>query len=429
MNRTLLLPVVVLLAAGVNLCRAEEPNLKTVAPEELINQLGGNDFVRREQAAKELQARGPAVLPALRKAAQHKDREVRRQVADLILTLEAIEVVAPKRVTLAAAKQPLSAILKDIEKQTSYLVEEEERNDDKRYTFEMKDVPFWEALERIRRETGCVLDRGDNHALRLKQSKTSSPFVVSDGSFRLELKRFHENRDFNYSEPSEDQDGELRDNLITFTVSVLAEPKFRLLGVEKACVDAAVDEDNKSLAFSLRPADRKCNQLRAQDNLSLPYHQPAEILLRRSTNTAQTIKELRGTITAHVVVARKPLVVSENVLEARMSECKVGDKTLKISVYQDKDTEGTFTVSLEVPPEAVNIPSHWHERFHVEDEKGNRYRSWAGGSSQIGERTSVFNIYHKPDNTEIGPPKKLIIEDWTVRHHSIPFVFKNVPLP
>src|SRR5258708_7272348 len=120
MTRTLLATVVVTVLAGSLLTWTCAADTKAPTTEELIDRLASADFPEREQAAKTLKSRGPDVLPALRKALKHRDAEVRRRVEELIPLLEAVAAVAPKRVTLTGEKRPLSAILKDIEKQTGY---------------------------------------------------------------------------------------------------------------------------------------------------------------------------------------------------------------------------------------------------------------------------------------------------------------------
>src|SRR5262245_45685210 len=94
------------------------------ATEELIEQLGSKKYTERERAKQLLQARGPAVLPALRKAlaSAGADLERRRRLEQLIPPLEAAEALTPKLVTLKPGKRSLGEVLKDVEKQTGFKV-------------------------------------------------------------------------------------------------------------------------------------------------------------------------------------------------------------------------------------------------------------------------------------------------------------------
>jgi hypothetical protein len=72
----------------------------------------------------------------------------------------------------------------------------------------------------------------------------------------------------------------------------------------------------------------------------------------------------------------------------------------------------------------------WHERFHVEDAAGNKFQMNGRGTSSDG-RTYRISMYFSPpfNKKEVGPPAKLVFEDWIIHEHEIPFEFKDVPLP
>jgi hypothetical protein len=402
--RRIILPLVILvIIAGAFLSRADEADPKTVSIEELITRLGNSDFAEREKSAKTLQARGPSVLPALRKALKHQDAEVRRRVEELIPILEAVAAIAPKRVTLPAEKQPLSAILKEIEKQTGYTVEEDERNDDNRFAFEMKDVPFWEALERIRRETGCIIvERNSAGKFSLKKSKAKKPFVVTAEAFRLELIWLEEHRhmDFRDDAGKGNELGVHRHRVTTVGFSIQAEPRFVIVGVETPKVESAQDEDGRP--FTVLPSRS---------------NRDGGVILLQVPEGARTIKEVRGTISIQVAVARKNVVATENFLASRGTKFRVGNDTLEI-IRAGENPNGYY-LTIALPPKTGYDPC-WSQRIHLEDAKGNRYNSKGG--------TGAFDFISW-ESPGVGPPVKVVVEDWTIQHHSIPFVFKDVPLP
>jgi HEAT repeat protein len=66
---------------------AQEPAPgKSIA--QLIEDLGNQDFNVREAAAKAIEALGPEALPALRKAKDHPELEVRRRIKEWIPKFE-----------------------------------------------------------------------------------------------------------------------------------------------------------------------------------------------------------------------------------------------------------------------------------------------------------------------------------------------------
>ncbi len=435
MSRTLVLIVIVVLAAGMLLSRADETDLKTVTTDDLIARLDSADFAEREQASKELQARGPGILPALRKALKHEDAEVRRRAKELIPPLEDATAIAPKRVTLNVKDQPLSTALKEIKKQTGYAIEEEERNDDKRFTFEMKDVTFWEALDHIQRKTGNLLDRyfeeGTGDHLILQRSKTTSRFTYNAGSFRLKLYRFHEDRTLEFEAAARDGEPGRRTGLLKLGVTVMAEPRLIFLKVGEPQVNMAVDEDGK--AYVVPPPPGKGEFLGSQGwgSYRCAFMQFADLRLERSSDKARTIKELRGSIPVQVVAGRKPLLVTEDVLNLEETEFPIGNELFKIKITSVDQTPGRYIAQLAFPDSPTmatrSLPSHfWGERIHLEDAEGNRLghnvRAWNPG-------ISCWIEFSQPKDGTVGPPARLIVDDWTIVHHSIPFIFKDVPLP
>ena len=63
----------------------------------LIDQLGADDYGRREAAAKRLKALGKAALPALREAAEHDDPEVASRAQALVKRIDVRPLPAPDR--------------------------------------------------------------------------------------------------------------------------------------------------------------------------------------------------------------------------------------------------------------------------------------------------------------------------------------------
>jgi hypothetical protein len=429
MPRTLLLTVIVTILTGSLLtwaCAADGP---TPAVEQLIDRLGSADFNEREQAAKTLKAGGPDVLPALRKALTHRDAEVRRRVEELIPQLEAIAAVAPKRVTLSAEKQPLSAILKDIEKQTGYKVEEIERNDDKRYSIKLKDASFWDALEQISREAGCVVvGKWYSQELLLKPSKAPARHVVLSDSFRLELLRAQEDRVADFREPASDKPMGKRTYRLTFDISVMLEPKHQLLGIEQAQVEVARLNDKSQVTASPKLPLRELMEFRGRRDLGQEVPDQAEIRLERQAGTATSLKEITGSIPVHIVTARKDVIVTDKFLESEGTKFRCGNDELQI-ITAKLDRKLEYQLRIAVPDED-GVERHWRARIHLEDAKGNRYKPTGFGSVSSGGKDQLQSFYYAiSDDPNIGPPVKVVVEDWTIIRHSIPFTFKDVPLP
>src|SRR5262249_7838808 len=149
---------------------------------------------------------------------------------------------------------------------------------------------------------------------------------------------------------------------------------------------------------------------------------------QRSSGKARMVKELRGTIIVRVVVEKKNVVITEKFLESKGTKINAGDATLEITEAR-KDKDGYLSVRLEVPPPQTGVRMHWHDRFFLEDAKGNRYSRNGHGTESSGMQHWISVHWGKSNDAKLGPATKLIFEDWVVLHHAIPFVFKDVPLP
>src|SRR5436190_20375589 len=90
--------------------------------ESLAARLGSDDFADREAAARALEARGEAALPALLAAASSDDPEVRRRAAALAdkikRTAESTRRLVPKAVALNYDRVALGTALHDLKQKT-----------------------------------------------------------------------------------------------------------------------------------------------------------------------------------------------------------------------------------------------------------------------------------------------------------------------
>jgi hypothetical protein len=272
------------------------------------------------------------------------------------------------------------------------------------------------------------LVNGYPQGLHLDPTARRSPFVNVRGPFRLEATWFHEDRDVDLTETKPGSDG-WRNQRLTLAVSVLAEPRLTLLKVSPATVNEAVDADGKSL---LEPADhlRESNLQRPMRGTFRGEHlHSSDVRLRRASETAKTARLIRGTIPVHAILIRKPTVVTAKVTEAVGTTFKAGSETLSITEVTNQGGNNVM-VSVRVPYDQTQPQREWHERFHLEDDAGNKFQMNGRGTSSNGREYTISMYFAPPFNKQkVGPPTKLVFEDWVVHDHAIPFEFRDVPLP
>ena len=440
--RHVLTATAILAIAAVG-AQSADPPPPTV--EKLIEQLGSRSFAERERATKLLRERGPAALATLRKARESKDEEVRKRVEVLIPPLEIEEALLPKRVTIKGESRPLDDVLRDIEKQTGYKLGRLGGEGGQRVTVAGNDVPFWDAVERMARDTGRSIGY-DTHqrVVQLDAANDRSVFVNVRGPFRLESTWFHEDRDVDFTMAVRGTDGR-RTHKLTLSVSILAEPRLTFLRIHPAKVEEALDSDGKSL---LEPAPQSDLPAAGGAGKGVAVLAPApektppgrgtfrgestsfsDVRLRRASESAKSIRVVRGTIPVRTILIRRPVVVTSKVLESGGTSFRAGTDSLHIKQVRNQGG-GSIEVEIQVPREEGGSYREWHERFSLEDEAGNKFQMNGRGSSSNGREYSISMYFSPPFNkNNVGAPAKLVFEDWVIHEHAIPFEFRDVPLP
>src|SRR5262249_47280685 len=143
----------------------------------------------------------------LRRATDHADPEVRRRAAALLAAIEKADLLQPRRVSLKVEGRPIREAVAELAKQTGYSIEvyPAAANNDERekqlQTLKLDNLPCWEALDRVGREGGLVLQRtwGEEARLQLRFADEYVPFVHHSGAFRLVAQGFQYNRSIEFA--------------------------------------------------------------------------------------------------------------------------------------------------------------------------------------------------------------------------------------
>jgi len=154
----------------------------------LIEELGDRDFKVRQRAARAFEALGPEAFPALRKAKDHPDAEVRSRIAKWLPEFEVAALVAPKQITLNLANVPLHKVIDELARQTGYKLafERDDQRAQKSCSFRFDKLTFWQALDAICLETGLVLyPEGVQNGCSLAFEDRITPHVAHHRAFRM----------------------------------------------------------------------------------------------------------------------------------------------------------------------------------------------------------------------------------------------------
>ena len=426
--------------------RADAPQAEPPADpavEKLVEQLGDDDYRVRDEASRALKAAGPRVLAALRKALTHPDPEVRRRANELLPALETAAVLAPKRVTFKTANKPIKDAFDELIRQTGYHVEYAVNDPNKLYSFDFQDASFWEAIDKISRAAGVVLQQGygDDH-VRLYQSDASSPYVHYEGAFRFTATGFNQYRSIDFSQAARPAAPQPRNESLTLMFSVFVEPKMALLGVGEPHLDAAYDSDKNSLLVPVNPNDYLNNPFAMRrytagkyGNGNRMYTMQTQVNLQRPSDQATTLKVVRGTLPVTLLVDQKESVVTDKVLEAKGVKAQIGSTDILIEDVTEQpgkqyQIKMVLNEDLKDDPNDYSWVNSLYQRIQVLDAKGNPMQVYQSNwMNQTASHVEMQMTYGSTPGGKMEPPAKIIYHTWVTRQENVSFEFKDLPLP
>lgn len=425
---------------------------KTVA--ELVQDLASNDFQVRDAAIKAIEKLGPDALDELRKHKDHPDLEVRRYIEKWLPKFEKDLFVRPKRVTLMLTDRPLREAVAELAKQTGYKLElaKDDEKDKKSFSFQLDNVTYFEALERLCKDGGVEAQPGENNVVMLHYSDTHSPFVLLHGAFRLRAANFSFN---SYSSTSrhiqfaglprqgpapknDDQKHESKNSQFAFTIG--SEPRIPLSGIGTPILAEAIDDKGQSL-LPKREENAPVMRGRMRSMVAFgggrffgggEHHASMEIL--PPNEAARSIKLIRGSVPVYLEKDKKTTVLLDNLKDIQGKKLTVGKTTVVVDLFKESARgRHSLYVTMTRDKPANNNEDETDElegALELQDDKGNAYQIWGSGMSSDGNVTEAHYSFGAPfAGGNIGPPKKLVYVNRTTMEYLVPFEFKNLPLP
>jgi hypothetical protein len=427
------------------------PAPATPALERLIELLGDSDFRKRDEATRLLEAEGIKAVPALKKALTHTDAEVRRRARDLVPQLELAAFVAPRSVTLRMTDKPLRAIFDEMTRQTGYKIEFWTQPDRANQVFrcDFKDVPFWQALDRICRDANLVVQQsyGDERVV-LQSQGGHAPHIAYEGAFRFVPTGFQMHRNLEFGLVGGAGALPQRHETLTLSFLVFSEPRIPMLGIGEVRLTAAYDEDKNTM---LAPAVANDSQqammpgggvwfgrqrfISRYGNGNRSYMQQAQFTLHRPSERPSRVKVVRGILPITLLVEQKPVVVADNILKAKGKKSTVGTTSFHfedVTVLANKQVQ----IKVSIREDNKDNPNDWtwmntmYQRIELQDDKGNKFAvfgtSWGNSAPNNVQMTLTYGAQ---GNAKMGPPSKFVFQQWKTLQHQVRFEFKDLPLP
>ncbi len=409
--------------------RAETPSVA-----QLVEQLSAADFKTREAAGRTLEAAGAAALPALRQAQSHPDPEVRKRLAPLIARLERDAMLSPRLVSIKAEQKPAGEVFADLARQSGYQLNCAQGNTSV-VTLQADNVPFWEAIDLVCRQSGHGLQSYGNDAEGLTFHRISqfSPHVCYAGQVRIAAAGFHLSRSLDLA--VRQQMNPLhspRSETLTFTFQLVGEPKAPLMSVGQPRLTLAIDDHGNSLV----PQQGRTYESSYHDYSYAPRNAVRQTQVQLlGPGESQTLRHIKGTVPVTYLAEKKAELTIGDILAVK--DKKFEGQQVILEIDEVKELPGKQVHIRATARRNANENQHdysWTnslaQRIELVDDQGQKFTS-EGFNWDSGSPTSVTGTFQFNDggNAKLGKASKLIYYNWITAQHEVGFEFKDLPLP
>lgn len=430
----------------------------------LVEQLGARSFLARQTAEAWLRARGMVALPALRKAAGHRDPEVRRRALALLPALEQAALMAPKRLTFRAENLTLEQLLAKVSQASGYEVG---LTDDwptaggpffpavpqpvagqaeagRRYNYAFTNATFWEVMDRVCGDARLVVVPRPGESLRVYQTTRTSPFTCTDGGFRTFALGLEQHRAVDLLAPVEGKAGP-KSARLTLSLGVSAEPRLRVLGVGRPRLEAAYDDRRKSMLpteelkeeeEAMKGPPRRGRFPRGRlATSSVRLHAQVSVRLERHGDRATALKRVSGLVPVTVEAHQGLVTITDQLLKARGTRKAAGDVTFEISTVLKHGDEVVLRLQV-VATQGPDFDAGWlrglGDRLQVQDARGVTYEITELSTDRLigpSAQGQLSLTCSAPAGVQAGPPARLVYQNWVRRQHLVRFELRDMPLP
>jgi hypothetical protein len=417
------------------------PSARVPAIEPFIQQLGDRNFRVRDAAAKAILAHGPRVMPALQKAKSYPDTEVRRRVNELYAQLERMAALTPKEVTLHVTDKPAKEVLAELARQTGYKIVMPDgsppEQSKKLQSFHFDKLHFWQAVDQICEAGGLTLLNNGDETFRLAYQDGYVPFRSYDGTFKVMATGFHYNRNNDFSAIPRNRGLQGQNNYESLQINFLiaVEPRLPLLKVGRVRLTVAEDEDKRSMLLNGNGGYNPWDGEYYYGGSRRSYIMNASAWLTWPAKSARTVKTLKGIIPVTLLSEQRPTVVTDKLQAAKGQKFHVGSASFTVNEVVVKPNK-QYELKMSYAESETENPYDWNQlyslrdRMTFQDEKGNKIPTLLNITQYNNATSCEFTISSSaaPDK-KIGPPAKLIFQQWIKMGHEVAFEFKDLPLP
>jgi hypothetical protein len=273
----------------------------------------------------------------------------------------------------------------------------------------------------------------DQHStIFLNQQETYSPYSCHSGPFRILAVNFSYNRYVNLMNlPRNGIDPNQQNENLSFAFMVSSEPKVPLAGIGEPRLTKAEDENGQSL---LARNDNEYG-VRLYDNATFRrFELQAQVAMHKTNKDATKAKLIRGKLPVMLLASTRPELTVEKIASLKKKQSFTGS-TVELEVEDVQEQNKTYAMTLTIKrlgrnpdPDPNWINNVW-QRLELVDAKGRKYQSQITNFLNNSATMIQANFQFMPGTGEIGPPVKLVFNQWVTIPHEVEFEFRDVPLP
>lgn len=401
---------------------------------QLVEQLGSADFKVREAAGRALESAGESALPMLRQVLNHADPEIRKRLTQLVARLEREAMLSPKLVTIKAEQKSAGEVFADIARQTGYQISCAQGNASA-VTVHAENVPFWEAIDMVCRQSGHALQAygNDVDGLTMQRIAQFSPHVCYAGPVRIAASGFHLSRSLDLSVRQQFNPlHSARSETLTFSMQLVGEPKAPLMSVGNPNLTLALDDQGNSLM----PPQSRTHESNYHDYSYTPRNAMRQTQVQLlGPGSSQYVRHIKGIVPVTYLSEKRAELTISDILNVK--EKKFETSQIVLEIEEVKELAGKQVHIRATARRNAGENQHdysWTNslalRMELVDDQGQKFAS-EGFNWDSGSPTSVTGTFQFNDggNSKIGKPSKLIYYNWITARHEVSFEFKDLPLP
>lgn len=420
-----------------------------------IRNLGADDYRVREKAGRDLEAVGDKALPHLKKAlAEPTTPEVARRLTVLVRKIDYERLVSPRRVTMPEKERTAKEAFDEVARQTGYRIEFQSDFGaaPARHKVGFNNTPFWQAVDTLANLTGASVhgNGGDDETIFVNTHGGGQrmPFVAYAGPFKFAANNIQLNRSMQLTSADPRGPGFIRPSeSVTVMFNLFSEPKNPLLGMNTGPGVVSAEDDLGQSMAPPPPPEGGHNPFGGRMAYygggfgSRSFQMSGSLGLVRGGREARTIRSLKAKVQVNLLTGVIPEVSVNDPLKAK--NVKASGRTVEVEVESVTAANGGYNAAMTIRKLGTLDPNNpdpfmWsqniHQKVELFDAAGNKYRAnWANMSNSNQMSVTMTVPFHPMDRRgmmqKLGPPVRLVVNEWVQATHEVTFEFRDVPLP